>query len=675
MKKGNRKAAVVAGGVGIVLAGWLGASVYAGYAAEREIRSLVARLSAESGLRVSDLQHERGLLAANGAFRLEVVNPCAGDGRGEAPALDVEYRIANLLLPSAPLRVQWQARPVGALAVTLAEQGAPDLPLQGDGEVSLGGDVRLAMALPELAFTHAGRQISLAPSQGSVTIGQTALAVKWHSDRLSARGAGEALELGAIALDVDLADRHLGTGNTSLSIGRIATAYGSAEGFRHSARVTEEGERMHAQVSETLREGRFADQTLRNVSFALALQNLDRHSVETLGRVAGSTCAMQQMTADEAQRFRQALRTLLMRGFSVGIPKVAGTLGDGTLNGTLRLETRAAPSAGGPIALASLFRADGELRLSGGVPAEVAGSALVAQPDGSLQGRFDYADGVLRANGRVVDTAAIKAGLTEADRLLNALLEPPALAANLPVPEHALAPIAADGRPEAGLTRVAITTPLPEPMAEAPAVLTMPLRALMPRAAAGAQCDGTRECLARMLTAAAREDVGAVFALAARIDELGKPAPRDAAVADKLKAEGQAALAAKDSVLAAELFRRSLAENPRDVDVAAKLGHALVRAGRWQEAVEVLTAALQLDPRRSATWTPLAEALALAGRPEAGQAALWVAYQWSGNRAKSRAFYADQARAGEPALASLYGTVLAWVADGRRPHLAPTSAG
>ena len=41
MKKGNRKAAVVAGGVGIVLAGWLGASVYAGYAAEREIRSLV----------------------------------------------------------------------------------------------------------------------------------------------------------------------------------------------------------------------------------------------------------------------------------------------------------------------------------------------------------------------------------------------------------------------------------------------------------------------------------------------------------------------------------------------------------------------------------------------------------------------------------------------------------
>jgi predicted Zn-dependent protease len=57
-----------------------------------------------------------------------------------------------------------------------------------------------------------------------------------------------------------------------------------------------------------------------------------------------------------------------------------------------------------------------------------------------------------------------------------------------------------------------------------------------------------------------------------------------------------------------------------------------VKAGKAEEAVGVLTAALALDPRRSSTWTPLAEALALAGRKDESQAALWVAYQWSGNR-------------------------------------------
>jgi hypothetical protein len=49
-----------------------------------------------------------------------------------------------------------------------------------------------------------------------------------------------------------------------------------------------------------------------------------------------------------------------------------------------------------------------------------------------------------------------------------------------------------------------------------------------------------------------------------------------------------------------------------------------------------------------------------------------VAYQWSGNREKSLAFYTDRAekeRATRPALADMYGTVLAWVAEGRKPRL------
>ena len=62
-----------------------------------------------------------------------------------------------------------------------------------------------------------------------------------------------------------------------------------------------------------------------------------------------------------------------------------------------------------------------------------------------------------------------------------------------------------------------------------------------------------------------------------------------------------------------------------------------------------------------------AEALALSGRKDESQAALWVAYQWSGSREKSIAFYTDRAdreRTTRPALADMYGTVLACCGQG-----------
>ena len=63
MGNGNKKILAV-GGVSVVLAGWFGASMYAGSVAEREIRAFAARPSSETGVRVRNLQHNAGLLSA-----------------------------------------------------------------------------------------------------------------------------------------------------------------------------------------------------------------------------------------------------------------------------------------------------------------------------------------------------------------------------------------------------------------------------------------------------------------------------------------------------------------------------------------------------------------------------------------------------------------------------------
>ena len=98
-------------------------------------------------------------------------------------------------------------------------------------------------------------------------------------------------------------------------------------------------------------------------------------------------------------------------------------------------------------------------------------------------------------------------------------------------------------------------------------------------------------------------------------------------------------------------------------------GAASVQAGQPDDAVEVLADALVLDPRRTSTWTPLGEALALSGYPEEAVVCLWIGYQWSNNRDKSMAFYISQAekqKNSKPALAQAHETVLLWI-QGTKP--------
>ncbi len=676
----NKKKALAAGGVGIVLAGWLGASIHAGSVAERELRAFAARPSSETGVRVRNLQHSGGLFASKGSFGVEIVDQCGGDG--PPAALELEYSLAHLILPTAPIRVEWSAKPSGEIAAALAEVFGPSLKLEGKGDVSFGGEFRSAMALPELAVEADGGKLTIAPSSGRLAFGKTALAVSWGIERVLARGNGEAFELGRIALDVDLKNRYLGTGTSSLSIDKISTSHGSAEGFRHATEVVEEGDRLHTRLTESLRAVAFGGETAKDLSLEVAIRDVDKQSVETLSRLVGDTCGFQNMTADEEQSFRKALRTLLVQGFSIGVPKLAGTVGNGSLEGRLTLEARKAASPTGPISLASMFRSSGELlvrgeALAGDKKQQALALGFTQHKDGSLKGRFEYADGILRTNGRVFDGSAVLAGLGSADQAINAFLDGGSpLARRAPA---AVPPMPQPVQEEEEAPEVAAAPAVAVPVA-APALAAVPppVPASPAQPAGTPACDSTRQCLGEALGAAAREDTGRVFAIAARIDELGKPALGNRTIARKLNTEGLEALKAEDPARAAELFRKGLAENPRDVEIAGNLGFALVRAGKAEDAVGVLTAALALDPRRSSTWTPLAEALALVGRKDESQAALWVAYQWSGNREKSLAFYLDRVekeKAARPALSELYASVLGWVAEGRRPRLASLAAG
>ena len=668
---GKTQVVAAAAVAGVVGAAWVGAGAYAGLQAEKELQAL-AQWGAGQALRVSKLHHERGLLSSQGTVDISWQPGCASAPGEDQPAtLRVSYRLSHLPLPQGLVRAQWQAVPTGEGGAAFQAVFGSGASLQGEAAVGVNGAWRTDMQLPAVALQKSGEAVKIPPSKGYLSVDGAALGFGWTLEKVTARGNGEAIEMKDLVLALDLKNRHLGTGSVDLRVGAVSAGFGSMEGLGLRSETTEHGDRLDMSVTPTVRQITAAGRTVRDVAMELAIKGLDTKSVERLSTTFEDSCGFDSLTAQESNQARDALMTLLTRGFSLGIERLVAKADDGAVEGKLSIELTPA-AVGSGVALAKQLKSSGMLKVSGKLVDDerkqmaVSSGFAVAEGD-AVTARFDYADGLLKVNSRASDAGGFQQMLAMADERLHAAMSEPWRLARAPgrpseeVPEAApaAAPAAAppaDAQPAAMITEA---PPAPAPVA-APAA---PVAAL-----ADDSCASVTACLGASLQAARSEDVDALRRTASQIESLPKPDLGNRAVSRKLNDAGLVSLKQGANVEAAAQLRLALKKNPRDVEVAGNLGFALVRAGQPADAVDVLRNALVLDPRRSSTWTPLAEALALSGRPADAQAALWVAFQWSGNRDKSIAFYADRAeKESQPALATLYRNMSGWVSSGARP--------
>jgi uncharacterized protein YdgA (DUF945 family) len=655
-------AAVVAGVAG---AGWVGAGAYAGLQAETALQALAQRGAGQT-LRLSGLQHERGLLSSKGTVDLTWQPGCAGAPGEDAPAtMRVSYTLSHLPMPGGMLRAHWQAAPTGEGAKAFQAVFGSGASLQGEAVAGLGGTWRTDMQLPAVALQKSGQAVQMPPSKGYLQVDGAALGLGWTLEKVTARGNGEALEMKDLVLAVDLKNRHLGTGTVELRVGTLSAGFGSLEGLSLKSEATEHGDRLDMSVTPTVKQVSAAGRTVRDVAMEMAIKGLDTQSVERLSSTFEASCGFDSLTAQESTQVRDAIMTVLSRGFSMGIERLVAKADDGAVDGKLSIELSPA-AVGSGVALAKQLKSAGMLKVSGKLVDEqqkqmaVSTGFAVAEGD-ALTASFSYAEGLLKLNNRTADAGGFQQLLVMADERLHAAMSQPLRIARA-------AEQAPEAAPAAEAEPVAMAT---EPAAPAAPAAPPPVAALAPAVAqAEAGCAGLSACLGASLQAARSDDVEAVRRMAAQIEALPKPDLGNRAVSRKLNDAGLALLRQGAAAEAAAQLRLALKENPRDVEVAGNLGFALVRAGQPAEAAEVLRNALVLDPRRSSTWTPLAEALALSGRAADAQAALWVAFQWSGNRDKSLAFYADRAeKETQPALATLYRNMNSWASGGPRPAL------
>lgn len=101
---------------------------------------------------------------------------------------------------------------------------------------------------------------------------------------------------------------------------------------------------------------------------------------------------------------------------------------------------------------------------------------------------------------------------------------------------------------------------------------------------------------------------------ATRIAALPGPDQGNRPVGRQLNSAGLEAVKTERFDDAARSFEQGVRENPQDVEIVADLGFALTRAGQPRQALRPLYAAVLLDPRRTATWVPIAEQAVLSMR-------------------------------------------------------------
>jgi Tfp pilus assembly protein PilF len=131
---------------------------------------------------------------------------------------------------------------------------------------------------------------------------------------------------------------------------------------------------------------------------------------------------------------------------------------------------------------------------------------------------------------------------------------------------------------------------------------------------------------------------------ASRINSLERFARGDRKVARDFNQRGLQAFNNQDYRLAAKLFRQGVQADPGDIELAANLAFALMRGGEIDAAGQPLANALILNPRRTATWTPLAEYFVQIDGFNYAVRSLLVGYYYSRNQETTYRFYADKSQ-------------------------------
>ena len=179
-------------------------------------------------------------------------------------------------------------------------------------------------------------------------------------------------------------------------------------------------------------------------------------------------------------------------------------------------------------------------------------------------------------------------------------------------------------------------------------------------------CEGYKKCFDIMLEAVSPRVSEAINVASARIGELNKAQRGDRKKARDLNTKGLDEFKKNNYPVAIDLLKQAGATDPLDVEIQSNLGFVALRANDTNVAADALTKALQIDPRRTSTWIPLAEVLVILNTSDTAIRAVLLGYEFSQNKEKSMAFFEDKANTAERVeMRPIYAAVIQKIKSGQ----------
>ncbi len=405
---------------------WLGVNVYAGKRADSWMREFVAASDKSHSYRLHNLQHQRGLLSSQGSVDVALIDECGGKSRPEWMTTRLTYQLKHTIFPLALMNIEWAIEPLGQQRETFEKLFGGQARLEGRGKVGLNGDVQSDMQLPEIQWFNQGTRFLVSPSVGSIVAGKDTLKLDWHTGKISTRSKDSVVAIDDLHLAIDLTSTRRGLGKVALKIEKFGTTDVTANGVSLVTQVLESAGRMNIDVRPETKLLQVGGKRFKDLVFDVGIHGLHGESADDLFNLAQNSCNFQNLTQPETDKLRASLRKLLFEGFSVGIGRIAGAVDGGDLDGIWSVTLAKTP--GEEFFLMPVLSSQGELSLTGKDIKQIEKKTLISLgfaqeiPDG-MRGSYDFANGVLKLNGKVSEAVLIETMLQTVEQQIRSFLK------------------------------------------------------------------------------------------------------------------------------------------------------------------------------------------------------------------------------------------------------------
>jgi uncharacterized protein YecT (DUF1311 family) len=427
----DKKLVSILGGTGLVALAWLGGSFYVNQQTAGEIKATVHKAASGCSLRIQHIQHQQFLFSSAGQFELHVGDQCNVDkDLRDLLVARVDYKTNSLILPNALTRFDWTLKQLP----NEADNTDSLFELSGEGITRLTGAVFSTIKSQAFSGYFDEGSWRMEPLEGDIESYDNSMLFNLRTPRLVGRGGGDAIDIQGIGLHADLSDTTLSIGKTDFTIDKISTSQGFGQGFSITSVTTQNTDRLDSQVVYALNAFNAMGYDGQDLNLELDINGIHAPSIKTLMELSEDASSIQNLTVEEDQKLRSAIRELINQGLTVSLAKLAGTVKSAadtsSIEGNLKIVINPNSAKDQAIQLAKVLESSGQVLFKGNVLGEEQKIQLtqmgtaVLTPEG-LKASYEYSAGILKTNERVFEQQDVSAALLSFDNYINEFLNKP----------------------------------------------------------------------------------------------------------------------------------------------------------------------------------------------------------------------------------------------------------